>query len=66
MSQPIFDDELHLAVAKLVCCGSNGCMHLIKNNAEEAERCWCEIPDFKGSNADTTARKIVELFRGKS
>lgn len=62
-SPPIFDDELKLAIAKLVCCGANGCMNMIQTRADDPARCWCEINDFKGSNTEITAKKIMELFR---
>lgn len=58
----VYDDEVKLAVAKLICCGAHGCMKMIHDRPGDPAKCWCEIPDFKGSNTELTAQKIMALF----
>lgn len=56
-------DDLKLAIAKLVCCGSYGCMKMIPMDIHSEDKCWCEIPEFKGSGTEATAVAVMALFK---
>lgn len=59
-------EVIKLKIAKLICCGASGCIGLVKRTVDDADRCWCDMPDCgKGISIYSTTDAIVALFENR-
>ncbi len=52
--------ELRESVARIICCGRNGCR--FEGDSEDGDKCYCDTSDFHNSGIEHKADAILRLL----